>query len=259
MNASVTGDKRQATRLNSPKRVVLFVTTLVACHLSLVAVFAGQLPSVFRGVIVADSPEGVRVISVEEHSQADFADLRPEDIILQVNETPVGTIEEFSRASLDLKGLAFKASVVILRNGEPRDVIFHLYSYPVLRHWDLTFIPEHDVRFADPEVGAQYWMRLGRGFLSARKPEPALNAYLNALHNDPRQLDAALQVAGLLLTLTQTRLQEQRLPEALAAFKQGAVVLEHLFEHPLASDQLAAIKTQLQQTLLVLKAYHQAP
>ncbi|OGX13284.1 MAG: hypothetical protein A3I71_02755 [Omnitrophica WOR_2 bacterium RIFCSPLOWO2_02_FULL_63_16] len=220
---------------------------------------AGQLPSLFRGVVVADSPEGVRVIGVEEGSQADVADLRPEDIVLQVNDTPVKTIEEFSRTSQDLKGRAFKASVVILRNGEPRDVILHLYSYPVLRHWDLTFIPEHDVRFADPEVGAQYWMRLGRGFLSAKKPEPALNAYLNALHNDPRQLDAALRVAGLLLELTQSRLQAQRLPEALAAFKQGAVVLEHLFEHPLASDQLASIKSQLESTLRVLQEYRQAP
>lgn len=258
MTRRETGDRRPETK-RAKHLCVVMLWALVSCLMSHVSLSAGQLPSLFRGVIVADSPEGVRVISVEEHSQADFAGLRPEDIVLQVNDTPVGTIEEFSRASHDLKGRAFKASVVILRNGEPRDVILHLYSYPVLRHWDLTFIPEHDVRFADPEVGAQYWMRLGRGFLSARKPEPALNAYLNALHNDPRQLEAALRVAGLLLDLTQTRLKEQRLPEALAAFKQGAVVLEHLFEHPLASDQLAAIKTQLEGTLLVLKAYHQAP
>lgn len=224
-----------------------------------IIVFAAQTPSLFRGVVVADSPEGVRVISVEEHSQAYVADVRPEDLIIQVNGTAVETIDEFARMSHDLKGRAIKTSVVILRNGEPRELIVHLYSYPILRHWDLTFVPEHDIRFADPEVGARYWMRLGRGFLSADKPEQALNAYLNALHNDPRQLDAALHVAQLLLEMTQTRLKEQRLPEALAAFKQGAIVLGRLFEQPLAAEQLAAIKHQLEQTLLVLKAYQQAP
>ncbi|MBI4353818.1 MAG: PDZ domain-containing protein [Candidatus Omnitrophica bacterium] len=240
-------------------RTSLFVLFLLSATCFKSPVFAGQLPSLFRGVVVADSPEGVRVISVEENSQAYFADLRPEDLVIQIDGTSVKTIDEFSRVSQDLKGRTIKASMVILRNGEPREVTLHLYSYPVLRQWDLTFVPEHDIRFAEAEVGAKYWMRLGRGFLEAGKPEPALNAYLNALHNDPRQLDAALQVARLLLELTQIRLKAQQLPEALAAFKQGAVVLEHLFEQPLASDQLAAIKTQLQQTLLVLKAYHQAP
>ncbi len=257
MTTRVTGDKRQATRGISP--VAMFVATLVTCHVSLVTVFAAQLPSLFRGVVVADSPEGVRVVDVEENSQAYFADLRPEDIMFQVDGTPVKTIDDFSRASQALKGRAIKASVVILRNGEPREIILHLYSYPVMRQWDLTFVPEHDIRFAEAEVGARYWMRLGRGFLEAGKPEQALNAYLNALHNDPRQLDAALQVARLLLEITQIRLKAQQLPEALAAFKQGAIVLGRLFEQPLAAEQLAAIKTQLEQTLLVLKAYQQAP
>lgn len=253
-----TGDKRPETK-GAKHLCFVILWSLVSCLMSHVSLFGAQLPSLFRGVVVANSPEGVRVISVDADSQADFADLRPEDIILQIDEAAVKTIDDFSKVSHDLKGRAFKASLVILRNGQPRAAILHLYSYPVLRQWELTFVPEHDVRFADPEVGAQYWMRMGRGFVSAKKPEPALNAYLNALHNDPRQLDAALQVASLLLQITQARLQEQRLPEALAAFKQGATVLERLFEHPLASDQLAAIKTQLQHTLLVLKAYQQSP
>jgi hypothetical protein len=210
-------------------------TFLLTAHSLPLTALSAQLPSLFRGVVVADSPEGVRVISVEEHSQAYVADVRPEDLIIQVNGMAVKTIDEFARMSHDLKGRAIKTSVVILRNGEPREVVLHLYSYPVLRHWDLTFVPEHDIRFADPEVGATYWMRLGRGFLSVDKPEQALNAYLNALHNDPRQLDAALHVAQLLLEMTQTRLKEQRLPEALAAFKQGAIVLGRLFEQPLAA------------------------
>ena len=238
---------------------MVLVLSSILYHLSPIIGFSAQLPSLFRGVVVADSSEGVRVISVEESSQASFADLRPEDVIVQLDAKPVKTIDEFARVSQDLKGRAIKASVVVVRNGEPRELILHLYSYPVLRQWDLTFVPEHDIRFADPEVGAQYWMRLGRGFLIADKPEPALNAYLNALHNDPRQLDAALHVAKLLLEITQARLKDHRLPEALVAFKQGAIVLQHLFEQPLASEQLAAIKTQLEQTLVVLKQYQQAP
>jgi len=70
------------------------------------AAMAGQRPSLFRGVVVADSPLGVRVVSVEDASQASQADLRPEDIIIRVDGADVGSIDAFAMFSEALKGRA---------------------------------------------------------------------------------------------------------------------------------------------------------
>ena len=64
-------------------RAVFYAGWLVSLFLvpgpgSLVLLAAeGQLPSLFRGVVVAEGPVGVRVVRVEETSQAYLADLRP--------------------------------------------------------------------------------------------------------------------------------------------------------------------------------------
>src|SRR3989338_7427417 len=81
-----------------------------------------KLPSLFRGVVVADSPLGVRVVSVEEQSQASLADLRPEDVIVQINQTAVHSIDEFAALSSALRGRAMQAAVVALRRGQPRQL-----------------------------------------------------------------------------------------------------------------------------------------
>ena len=221
------------------------------------AVFASQLPSLFRGVVVADHVLGVRVISVEEFSQGQLADLRPEDIIMQVNGTPVRSIDEFAVLSQSLKGTALKATVLLLRHGQPREILLHLYSYPVLRHWDLAFVPEHDVRFADPHAGREYWMRMGRGFEIAHHVELALNAYLNALHNDPTQVDVALKVSDLLWSIAQARLDAKQLPEALTALEQGTRLMHRLFDEPLQAEALERMKVQLQHTVTLLKAFRE--
>src|SRR3989338_3156105 len=140
---------------------------LVTCHLSLPQSFAGQWPSLFRGVIVADSQVGVRVISVEESSQAFQADLRPEDIIISVEGQAVRSIDEFAALSTSLKGRATLATVVVFRRGAPREIRVHLYSYSVLRTWGIEFIPEYDLRFAEPHIGLEFGRGWGAG---SRKP-----------------------------------------------------------------------------------------
>jgi hypothetical protein len=209
--------------------------------LSPAALFAAQLPSVFRGVVVADSPLGVRVVGVEELSQAFWADLRPEDIIVRVQETEVRSIDELAALSTSLKGRALSVTLLVFRNGVPRELVLHLYSYPVLRAWGLSFVPDHDVRFADPAVGLAYWQRLGRGFAEAGKTAQALDAYLNGLHNVPGDIGAALTVSALLSRLSRTLLAGGQAAEGVARLRQAVLVLQRLFEHPLDDEQLAAV------------------
>lgn len=236
---------------------VVLCLSLVACLLSLVSAFSAQLPSLFRGVVVADNPLGVRVVSVEEHSQASLVDLRPEDIIVQINDATVRSIDEFASISQTLKGQATKATIRLLRGGQPLELILHLYSLPILRQWNLAFVPEYEFRFADPKAGHEYWARLGRGFEMVGNLEPALNAYLNALHNDPAQMDLALKAAELLWKLAQIRLNAHQLPEALMALQQGTTLLERLFDQPLTESQLEMVKAQLEETVKTLRAWGQ--
>lgn len=217
------------------------------------SVFAAPLPSLFRGVVVADSPLGVRVVSVEETSQAYLADLRPEDLIVRIRDTEIHSIEEFAALSKTLQGHAMVATVLVFRNGAPREVRVHLYSYPVLREWGIEFLPDHDVRFAEPSVGSDYWMRLGRGFEEAGKDAEALNAYLNGLHNTPTDAAIAVKVAAIFSRTGQQRLREGALAAGLASLHQGMLVMEHLFDYPLTDEQLRVIKAQLQQTLQAIR------
>ncbi len=214
---------------------------------------AAQVPSLFRGVVVADSPLGVRVVSVEERSQAALADLRPEDIIVRIDEQEIHSIDEFAALSGRLRGTATSVAVVIFRNGAPRELRLHAYSYPVLQAWGITFVPEHDIRFAEPSTGLAYWIRLGLGFENAGKPSEALNAYLNGLHNVPDDLPAALRASGLFSRVSDQRLAEGKTSEGIAALRQSVTMTQKLFDYPLTDEQLNAIRLQLRSTLDSLK------
>ncbi|MBI4341121.1 MAG: PDZ domain-containing protein [Candidatus Omnitrophica bacterium] len=216
-------------------------------------VFAAELPSLFRGVVVTDSPLGVRVVSVEEATQAALADLRPEDLIVRIQEDDVRTIEEFAAVSTVMKGKTKAATLVIFRNGAPRTLTLHLYSYPLLREWGVQFLPNYDFRFAEPEVGRDYWFRLGRGFEQAGKPAEALDAYLNALHNLPVDAEMGLKAALLFARQGQSQMRSRQLVPALASLRDGITMMEHLFDYPLTEVQLRLIKTQLQETLHAIK------
>ena len=219
----------------------------------LTPVWAAQLPSLFRGVVVADSELGVRVVSVEDASQASLADLRPEDIIVRVQAQDVHSIEEFATLSAALKGRAVVATVLVFRNGTPRELTLHLYSYPILHAWGISFVPDHDVRFAQPQIGLDYWGRLGKGFEEAGKPSEALNAYLNALHNVPTDVPAALKTGELFFALSRQRLAEGNLADGIAQMAQSLTLLEKLFDYPLTDDQLQTVRRELQETLRVLR------
>jgi len=214
---------------------------------------AAQRPSVFRGVVVADSPLGVRVISVEEASQAHLGGLRPDDIVVRVRDADIRSIDEFAVVSNALRGRAVAVPVLIFRNGTPRELLLHLYSYPVLEAWGLEVVPDFDLRFAEPRVGLDYWSRLGRGFEAAGKPAGALDAYLNGLHNVPTDSDTALQVSRLFVARSRERLAAGSLAEGIANLRQALQVLERLFERPLTDEQLRQVRSQLRETLQGLR------
>lgn len=229
---------------------LLFVCGILACP----PVRAAQLPSLFRGVVLADSALGVRVISVQEGSQAALADLRPEDIIVRVGEREIGTIDAFAAVSAAMKGRSVRTTLVVFRNGEPRELRLHLFSYPVLDAWGIEAIPDHDLRFAEPRVGFEYWGRLGRGFEEAGKRAEALNAYLNALHHHPDDAATAFHVSALCLGESRAQLQHHELAAGLATLRQGLLVMERLFNFPLSDAQLGTLRAELAATLEALRA-----
>ena len=213
---------------------------------------AGARPSLFRGVVVADSPVGVRVASLEESAQAYQTDLRPDDVIARINDTDIRSIDDFAAVSASLKG-ATEAALVVFRNGQPRQIRIHLFSVPVQQAWGIDIIPE-DIRFAQPETGLAYWTRLGRGFEQAGKPAEALDAYLNGLHNRPGDLATALRMETLLLRVSRERLSAGELAGGVRQLRQSLAVMERLFQRPLDAAQLDALRSELQDTLEALRA-----
>jgi hypothetical protein len=203
--------------------------------------------------VLADSEAGVRVVSVEESSQAYFADLRPEDIVVRVRDADVRTIEEFAALSYSLRGNTASAALLIFRNGAPRELTLHLYSYPVLRAWNVEFLPDHDVRFAQAQTGLDYWVRLGEGFERANKPAEALNAYLNGLHNLPDHVPTALRASQMLVHISQDRLRRGELADGIAELDRALRIMNRLFARPLDTPQLESVKRQLTQALSALR------
>lgn len=248
------GDMR---RVNAVRRGLILLVGISMAHgpwpMSQAFVLAAERPSLFRGVVVAGSPLGVRVVSVEESSQAYQADLRPDDIVMRVGEAELRSIDEFALISHALKGRVVSTTVLIFRHGTPRELTVHLYSYPILHEWGVEFIPDHDIRFAEAKVGLDYWTRLGRGFEEAGKPEEALDAYLNGLHNLSTDPAMALKVSELFSTLSQRRLAQGTLADGVGDLHQALVVLERLFDYPLTDDQLHLVRRELQDTLKTLR------
>jgi len=215
--------------------------------------FAEGWPSLFRGVMVADSPVGIRVVSVEEGSLAHQADLRPEDVVVQIDGTPIKTIDEFAVMSKALKGRAARADVVVLRNGQPRQLVLQIYSAALLREWDIPFVPDYDLRFIDPNAAVAYWTNLGRGYETAGDLEHALNAHLNALHHVPDSTELALKVSSLWSALAQRQLQNNQMPQALAVIERQMRLMARLFDRQVDDATLAAVKQQLETTVRALK------
>lgn len=239
--------------------VAPFFLSPVSCLPSPVSAFAAKLPSVFRGVVVADSPLGVRVVSVEETSQASFADLRPEDVIVRVQGRDIRSIDEFALLSNALKGQTITVALVVFRNGTPLELTLQLYSYPLAREWGLEIIPDFELRFAQPQTGLDYWQRLGRGFENADKSPEALQAYLNGLHYVPTDVPTALKVGELFTHVSQQHLKHGDLARGVSSLRQALLVMEHLFDFPLQDEQLQTLKTQLQDTLHALHAVSKQP
>ena len=230
-----------------------FFLSPVSCLLSQEVVDT-HWPSLFCEVVVVDSQLGVRVVSVEDASQAHWADLRPDDIIVRVHEKDIRSIDDFAAVSRAMGGRAVTTTVLVFRNGKPKELTLHLYSYPVLREWGLEFIPDHDVRFAEAHVGLDYWSRLGRGFEDVGKPAEALDAYLNGLHNVPTDVNAALHVSGLYAKVSRQHLTAGELLEGFEQLHHGLLVLQRLFDYRLTGEQLRMVRNTLHETLSALRA-----
>ncbi len=220
------------------------------------AVEAASLPSLFRGVVVADNALGVRVVTIDGSSQAYAADLRPDDLIVRVDDDEVHSIDDFAAVSNKLRGKTIKASVIVLRNGSPKQLLLHLYSYPVLNAFGIEWVPEHDVRFAQPEIGRDYWMRMARGFETAGQSAKALDAYLNALHNTPSDGQAAFLASVVASKIGQEQVKSGNFSEGLTSLRSSLLITQKLFDGPLSDEQLSAVKDQLKATL---QAIRQAP
>jgi len=203
--------------------------------------------------VVADSPLGVRVISVDERSQARMADLRPEDIIVRINDMSIRSIDEFAVISQGFKGKMEKATVTVLRDGDPRELAMHLYSYPILKQWGVEFIPDDQIRFADANAGVAYWTNMARGFREAGKFSDALSAQLNALHYDVTDAQLALAASSLLWQVAQDDLDAGRLQSGVLRIEQATQMLNKLFERPLSVEQLTEVKNQLRRALTALQ------
>lgn len=227
--------------------------TPLLCLCGALAVQAATRPSLFRGVVVADSPVGVRVVSLEETSQASLNDLRPEDVIVQINEAEIHSIDEFAAVSSALKGQAVEATVLVFRNGQPQELRVHLYSVPILRSWGIEVEPEHDIRFAQPETGLAYWSRLGQGFERAGKWAEALDAYCNGLHNVPDDLETAAMVDELLLRASRERLADGDLAGGLRVLSQAVTLMERLVPRPVSAAALERLREALRRALEALR------
>ena len=213
---------------------------------------AADRPSVFRGVVVTDSPLGVRVVSVDGGSQAATAGLQPEDVIVRINSIQPHSIDEFAALSVGLRGHTVKTSVVVFREGQPIELTLHLFSYPVLRTWGLEFVPDDDVRFAEPRTGWDYWTRLGRAFEQVGKSDEALNAHLNALHNAPTEIRTAVTVTELLMQVSRRRLAGGLSADGVAYLRRSLALMQRLFDQPLTDAQLDTLKRRLKDTLDLL-------
>ena len=223
----------------------IFIYSLPTTHYSLTGE-AAAFPSLFRGITVVDSPVGVRIVSVEENSQAALADVRPDDIIIHVNEDEVHSIDDFAMVSKRLKGHATSATLLVFRQGQPLELRLHLYSYPILKTWGIEVVPNFDVRFAETRIGLDYWRKQGQDFERAGDIESALDAYINALHNVPDELDTAVAMSRLFCQLSQRYFTKRQWREGVAALQQAVLMLEKLFDQPLNSQQLHIVKEQLQ-------------
>lgn len=247
MTRGAGGGGRGARDLSNAVLAVLL--SLAPCPLPHAPLLAASWPSLFRGVVVTDSPIGVRVVSVEPGAQAYRADLRAEDVIVRVHGKEIRTIDEFAVLSKALKGQAAETRLLVFRNGAPKELRLHLYSYPVLDAWGIEAIPDDDIRFAEASRGLEYWSRMGRGFQEAGKPEGALNAYLNALHNVPSDVPAALAAATLFAELGRRHVAAEAWRPAFAALRQSVQILERLFNYPLTDEQLARVRDSLRETV----------
>lgn len=252
VNLSQANDPRRRRRASLAASFTV-ILLLLTTHDSRLTAVAASLPSLFRGVVVADDPGGVRVVSVEDFSQAYQADLRTGDLILRVDQTELHSIDEFATLSAALKGHARSVTLLVFRQGMPRTLLLHLYSYPILREWKIEHLPDHDIHFAEPDTGRAYWMRMGRGFEEAGNPREALHAYLNALHNVPTDPATALKVITLLSQLSRERLEAGDLAEGMRRLRDALTMMDRLFEYPLSEEDLQALRRHLRDTLTVLR------
>jgi S1-C subfamily serine protease len=86
-----------------------------------------ERPSPEGAAGVAAAPAGIAVAFVESNSAAARADLRPQDLLLEVNRQPVDTLESFARA---LQGVPGQLAVRVARRGAETPLSLFLELLP---------------------------------------------------------------------------------------------------------------------------------
>ena len=211
------------------------------------------MPSLFRGVVVANAAPGALVVTVDEESTAYAGGLRQGDIILLINGASVASIDDFAAQSRRMTGKTTEATLQITRGGRPVELLVSLFSQRLLEAWGERFVPNLELRFRDPQAGYTYWWSEGQRIARDHRTSLAIEALETALHYQPEHADAALALAEQWNLLAQARLADHRNDQGVAALQHAVNLYQRLLAKGVTAEQLTQVKTQLQQLVGTLK------
>lgn len=210
------------------------------------------MPSLFRGVVVADAKPGALVVSVDEEAIAYAGGLRPGDVILIINGTPIASIDDFAAQSRRISGKMTEATLKIERAGRSVELLVSLFSQRLLEAWGERFVPNLELRFRDPKAGYAYWWSEAQRLTRERRASLAIEALETALHYQPEHADAVLLLAEQWSQLAQSRFAGRRNDQGVAALQHAVNLYQRLLAQGATTEQLAQVKAQLQQLVTTL-------
>ena len=236
-----------------------FLLGVMLSSASLVMAAETKMPSLFRGVVVADATPGARVLSVDEESIAYAGGLRPGDVILLMHGASIASIDDFAAQSQRIGGKTTEVVLKIERAGRPVELLVSLFSPRLLEAWGERFVPNLELRFRDPKAGYTYWWGEGRRLARERRTSLAIEALATALHYQPDRAETALLLAGQWNLLAQSRFAGRRNDQGVAALQHAVNLYQRLLAKGATAEQLQQVKAQLQPLVHTLGRQLPAP
>ncbi len=212
-----------------------------------------RLPSLFRGVVVADAKPAVVVVTIDEESAAYAGGLRSGDVITTVEGQTIASMEAFARQSQRLAGTVAELKLTVQRAGQSAELLLSLFSARLLEVWGERFVPNLELRFREPSAGYAYWNAEAHRAIRAQRAAPAIEALETALHYQPDHLDTALSLAGQWNLLAQSQFVEHHHAQGIASLQHAINLYQRLLTKGIAQDQLVEVKAQLQRLVDALK------